>query len=280
MMRGYSRDININNHEINLTAILSGGVTPLSDFESETFSFIKDWLHGVGSFKLHTSGSTGTSKEILLTRKQLQQSAQRTIIAFDLNGNDTAFVCLDTKYIAGKMMLVRALESNMKIVAVEPTSNPLQELSSDTSLSFAAFVPLQLREMLKYSDSTKKLNQLKAIIIGGGEVNASLQQAMQKLSCPTYATYGMTETVSHIALQLLGLFVSNGGSHSEHPHTKSCHEKARKTRPLSHPRSRLSPPQYQPPGEVAGRSAVGDRTVRRHQRLPSRPVVSGRRDFR
>ena len=113
-MRGYSRDININNREINLTAILSGGVAPSSDFESETFSFIKDWLQAVNLFKLHTSGSTGTPKEILLTRNQLQQSAQRTIKALGLSQHDTALVCLDTKFIAGKMMLVRAMENNLR----------------------------------------------------------------------------------------------------------------------------------------------------------------------
>src|SRR5687768_16387471 len=132
--------ININGREVQLVKITSGDATPSSNFEAETFSFIKDWLLGAESFKLQTSGSTGIPKEIVLTRKQLQHSAHRTIQAFNLDHNDTAFICLDTKYIAGKMMLVRALESNMKIVAVEPASNPLQKLSLEISISFAAFV--------------------------------------------------------------------------------------------------------------------------------------------
>ncbi len=203
-MKGYSHSTIItNNREVTLSEILSEKITPSSDFESQTFSFIKDWLQVVDSFKLHTSGSTGTPKQIFLTRKQLQQSAHRTINALDLKQNDTAFVCLDTKYIAGKMMLVRALENNMKIVAVEPTSNPLHELSSDARISFAAFVPLQLQEILKHSESVTKLNQMKAIIIGGGAVSTTLQNELQKLLCPVYATYGMTETVSHIALHRL-----------------------------------------------------------------------------
>jgi O-succinylbenzoic acid--CoA ligase len=195
--------ININGQEVKITNILSGEVTSSSEFETETFSFIQNWLQNVESYKLQTSGSTGTPKEIVLTRKQLQQSAQRTIKAFSLTENDIAFICLDTKYIAGKMMLVRAFESNMKILAVEPSSNPLQKVSSDTSNTFAAFVPLQLQEMLKHSGSIKKLNQFKAIIVGGGAVNSSLQNEIKKISCPVYATYGMTETISHIALQRL-----------------------------------------------------------------------------
>ncbi len=203
--------IHVSNREVQLTDILSSGATPLSDFESETFSFIRNWLLDVDSFRINTSGSTGTPKEITLTRKQLQQSAQRTISALHLNQNDTALICLDTKYIAGKMMLVRAFESNMKIVAVEPTSNPLLKLSSDTPISFAAFVPLQLQEMLKNEDCIQKLNRMKAVIIGGGAMHATLQHETSKLPCPVYATYGMTETVSHIALQRL-----NGKEASDH----------------------------------------------------------------
>lgn len=193
----------INQREIKFSAILSGSANPVSEFESETFSFIKDWLQETGSFKLHTSGSTGTPKEITLTRFQLEQSAKRTIQALDLNQHDTAFVCLDTKYIAGKMMLARALEADMNIVAVEPSSNPIQKLPDQQSIDFAAFVPMQLREMVKDARCVDKLNTMKAILVGGGVVHASLEQEIKKLSCPVYATFGMTETVSHIALQRL-----------------------------------------------------------------------------
>lgn len=203
-MDGYSQStIQINNREVTLTDILSGNVTSLSNFESTTFEFIKEWLNKTESFKLQTSGSTGTPKEITLARNQLKKSAQRTLTALNLIQSDTAFVCLDTKYIAGKMMLVRALECNMKIVAVEPSANPLQNHSSEISLHFAAFVPMQLQEMFRHSEIVKKLNRFKAIIIGGGAVSIKLNQEIQKITCPVFATYGMTETVSHIALQRL-----------------------------------------------------------------------------
>ncbi len=200
----YPHDLmHVNNREVPLTKILSGEVTPLSDFESEVFSFITKWLQGIESIKLHTSGSTGTPKEITLTRNQLQQSAQRTIKALDLNQNDTAFICLDTKYIAGKMMLVRALENNMKIVAVEPSSNPFKNLTARDELDFAAFVPLQLQTIMNKSELHEVLNRMKVILVGGAPVNASLQDALKKLNCSVFATYGMTETVSNIALQKL-----------------------------------------------------------------------------
>jgi o-succinylbenzoate---CoA ligase len=191
--------IHINQREAALSEIISGSAVSFSDFESETFSFIKSWLADDQTFKLKTSGSTGTPKEIILTRSQLQQSAQRTIKALSLTTYNTALVCLDTKYIAGKMMLVRALEANMKIVAVEPSSDPLKNISFQPD--FGAFVPLQLDEMLRDEISTDKLNRFKSIIIGGAAVNNSLLEKIKNLSCAVYATYGMTETVSHIALQ-------------------------------------------------------------------------------
>lgn len=193
--------LQINHRDVKLSEILSGKADAASLFETETFSFIKSWLQGLDSFTLHTSGSTGSPKEITLTRNQLKQSAQRTITALNLSQTDTALVCLDTKYIAGKMMLVRALDSNMKIVVTEPSADPLQNIQ--LPITFTALVPLQLQEILQRPHATQKLNEMKAVIIGGSAVNTSLQKEITKLKCAVYATYGMTETVSHIALQRL-----------------------------------------------------------------------------
>jgi O-succinylbenzoic acid--CoA ligase len=210
-MRFSQLSILINNREVKIADILSGSIQPSPGFELSTFSFIENWLQEVDLFTLQTSGSTGTPKEITLTRNQLQQSALRTIEVLNLHENDAALVCLDTKYIAGKMMLARALEGNLKIIAIEPTSNPLKNFSPEFSNGFTAFVPLQLLEILKHPESKKKLNQFKAIIIGGGAISNTLTQQIQNLSCPVFATYGMTETVSHIALQRL-----NGSEASHH----------------------------------------------------------------
>lgn len=203
--------IRINHREVILRDIIGNLAPAHSEFESETFSFIKNWLTGAETFKLTTSGSTGSPKEIILTRHQLQQSANRTREAIGLTPQDTALVCLDTKYIAGKMMLVRALEGNMKIIAIEPSSNPLGKIGSEIRLTFGAFVPLQLHEILNHPGSARLLNQFKVIIVGGASINAQLESEVKKLSCAVYATYGMTETVSHIALQKL-----NGNNADDH----------------------------------------------------------------
>lgn len=198
----YNRSsISINGREVQITDILSQSEASESDFERATFLFIEKWLKGAESITLYTSGSTGVPKEIKLSRELLIASAMRTIDKLKLSEKNTALVCLDTKYIAGKMMLVRALQANMQIIAIEPSSNPLKNISAQPN--FGAFVPLQLDEILKDEGSIGKLNQFNSIIIGGASVSTSLLEKIKTLSCAVYATYGMTETVSHIALQKL-----------------------------------------------------------------------------
>jgi o-succinylbenzoate---CoA ligase len=195
--------IRINAREVQLADMLSRAINPGSAFEEHTFSFIKSWLQGAEEFTLTTSGSTGAPKEITLSRNQLEQSAQRTIKALTLSSNHAALVCLDTRYIAGKMMLVRALEANMKIIAVEPASDPVQKLPVNHQPDFAALVPLQLETIFSDPVSLQKIQLFKTVILGGAAASESLKAKIKTLRPAVYATYGMTETVSHIALQKL-----------------------------------------------------------------------------
>jgi o-succinylbenzoate---CoA ligase len=188
--------ININGKIVKINEILLNNITPGSEFEKYTYDFIRDWLNGVEHFTINTRGSTGTPKH----------SALMTIQALGLQKNNTALVCLNTNYIGGKMMLARALLGNMKINAVEPATNPLKNVIQ--SFDFIALVPLQLQAILESSDR-HKLDHVQSIIIGGAPINSELQSEIKKIQSPVYATYGMTETVSHIALQHLNSSESN-----------------------------------------------------------------------
>src|SRR5437879_1479589 len=126
-----------------------------TEFEKSTIAFCQAWLNGQQEFVIHTSGSTGRPKEIILLRNTMEASALQTIKALRLITSSTALVCLDTKYIAGQMMLVRSLVLGMNIIAVEPSANPL-DLIKDERLGFAALVPYQLETILNHSP--EKLN--------------------------------------------------------------------------------------------------------------------------
>ena len=175
---------------------------PVNGYETKVLDFVRQWLTGTQEFGLTTSGSTGTPQPIALRRRQLEASARRTADFFDLGPGDRALVCLNCEYIGGLMMLVRGLERNMHLTIVEPQGNPLDMVAANAEFDFAAFVPLQLRALLA-AGQAPRLNTMKAILVGGATVDATLAAAIQELRAPVYHTYGMTETCSHVALRRL-----------------------------------------------------------------------------
>lgn len=176
-----------------------------SDYEKKTLDFCSQWVCGKTYFNIKTSGSTGIPKDIFLTRNQLITSAKMTIKALALKENDKALVCLSIEHIAGIMMLVRGFTADLKLNIITPSSNPFISFSNDVSFDFTALVPLQLYEIInKTPEKIDILNKMKAIIIGGSSISSLLLKQIQEfVKSPIYHTFGMTETVSHIALKKL-----------------------------------------------------------------------------
>ena len=182
----------------------------LNGYEAKVLELLRQWLTGAHEFGLRTSGSTGQPQLITLKRRQLAASAARTGDYFDLGPGDRALVCLNCDFIGGKMMLVRGLERDLHLTVVEPHADPFDAVAADAAFDFAAFVPLQLRAVLA-AGRAGRLNQMRAILVGGAGVEPSLLAEIQKLTVPVYLTYGMTETASHVALRRL-----NGPDASPH----------------------------------------------------------------
>lgn len=178
---------------------------PQTPYETEALDFCRTWLSHQTEFVLQTSGSTGTPKLITLTRAQMRASALLTGRTLGLQTGDAALVCLNIRYVAGVMMLVRGLELSLPMTIIEPSGNPLAGFDPGQGrFAFAAFVPLQLQTILEQStDKLPILNKMKAILVGGAATSPALEQALQVIESPVFATYGMTETVSHIALRRL-----------------------------------------------------------------------------
>jgi len=177
-----------------------------SQNEIQTLIFCGQWLSGQKRFSVPTSGSTGQPKSVNLTRQQMAASARMTGEALHLNKGDSALVCLSSEHIAGLMMLVRGFELGLNVTVVEPAGNPFTalDLKNAKYFDFTAFVPLQLQAILSTGEThLSVLNKMKAILVGGAEVPADLKKAIAGLKAPIYQTFGMTETVSHIALRRL-----------------------------------------------------------------------------
>lgn len=174
---------------------------PTSDsFTDRVISFCQKWVTGQYEFEINTSGSTGTPKKIVITREALKQSAAATSRALGLKSSETSLVCLDPNYIGGMMMLVRSMEVGMNILAEEPSANPFSNLPTNTKIDFVALVPYQLKEILQ-SENKKYFNQIKKILVGGAPLDQVTQKELQIYKSQFYETYGMTETISHIALK-------------------------------------------------------------------------------
>ncbi len=175
-----------------------------SEYEQKALTFCRNWQQGQKQFVVHTSGSTGTPKPISLSRSQLIGSAQATGLVFGLRPNDHALVCLNVDYIAGMMMMVRGMELGLHMTVIEPSGNPLAFFEESSRFDFMAIVPLQLQHILQDTPSKVNiLNKMKVVIVGGAAIHPNLESAIQQLIVPIYATYGMTETVSHIAIRRL-----------------------------------------------------------------------------
>ncbi len=182
----------------------------IETFSDRIIQFCKQWIDGKTSFDIQTSGSTGKPKTIKLERSSMIASAMATAQAVNLKAGQTSLVCLDANYIAGMMMLVRSLEVGMDIIAVEPCANPFEKLESKDEIHFTALVPYQVKAI---HDSPQKeyFDRLDTILIGGAPLDEQTKLQLQGFSCQFYETYGMTETISHIALKKI-----NGKSKSDY----------------------------------------------------------------
>lgn len=199
-MKYEHQNILLNGRQVAIEDILSEKEYPQSPFEQDVLRFCRHWLKHQQTFYFKTSGSTGPPKEIAIKRSRIIASINMTSEALQLTKDLKALLCIPVSNTGGKMMIARALQLQMKLECVEPSGNPLA--TAHATPDFIAVVPLQLKRIL--ADTGKKpLDKIKRIIVGGARVDDKLQQDVQPVKGRIYATYGMTETASHIALKLL-----------------------------------------------------------------------------
>lgn len=179
----------------------------LSDWERELFLFLNEWFSDSTYILAQTSGSTGEPKPIELPKSVMQKSAERTIAYFNLRQNDRLLLSLPCRYIAGKMMTVRAIVGQMNLITVDPTTD--FGFLNDETYDFGALVPNQVVKILEQPSGEEKLQNIRNLLIGGSAVSAELEKRIAPLNSRIVSTYGMTETASHIAIrELSGQFKS------------------------------------------------------------------------
>ncbi len=189
----------VNNRQYSFTEFSNLSLENLPVFAHPSHSFIKLWLTGKEDFEIHTSGSTGTPKIIQVSRAQMIASATNTIEGLVLEPGLDALLAMSTERIGGIMMLVRALIGKWNLVLEQP-SRDLSEILKKRSFDFTALVPLQVQSLIDKGHKTA-LESVECIIIGGADLNEGLTTELNTYKNRVYHTYGMTETISHIALR-------------------------------------------------------------------------------
>ena len=164
--------------------------------------FLAEWRNESPFVEVKTSGSTGEPKVMSVEKRRMQASARITCDFLGLKAGDTALLCMSLDYIAGKMMVVRAIERDLRLIVVEPSGHPMATEQGD-GYTFAAMVPMQVYNSLQLPEERERLKQIKHLIIGGGAIDEAMAEELKTFPNHVWSTYGMTETLSHIALRRL-----------------------------------------------------------------------------
>ena len=176
-------------------------------------AFIDEWNNDSAYVEVKTSGSTGEPKRMLVEKRRMLNSARITCDFLGLKPGDTALLCMSTDYIAGKMMVVRSIERGLKLIEVPPCGHPLyikhltlnikhsQFSIFNFQFDFAAMVPMQVYNSLQVPEEKERLMAIRHLIIGGGAIDEAMEAELRTFPHAVWSTYGMTETLSHIALR-------------------------------------------------------------------------------
>ncbi len=173
--------------------------------EKEIADFLDEWYNEHDYITVKTSGTTGPPKNIRLSKSAMLESAKRTCAFFNLNSHSTFVLCLSPKYIAGKMMIVRAMVAGANLMPVFDLNKPD---GIQGSIDFIAMVPMQLSQLI---DKHFNFDLFKIILLGGSALPNHLEAKIATINSRVYQSYGMTETASHVALRCL-----NGEARSEY----------------------------------------------------------------
>lgn len=193
--------LNYSDNELTLLIAERLSQPQLPEWERELYTFLKEWFSPSDFIEAQTSGSTGTPQIIRLPKTTMQQSARRTIEYFRLQAGNRILLSLPCRFIAGKMMVVRAIIGQMDLITVDPSTD--FELLRNNTFDFGAMVSNQVFKLLESVSGKEMLENIRNLLIGGSAIPANLEAQISQLKSRVVSTYGMTETASHIAIREL-----------------------------------------------------------------------------
>ena len=171
-----------------------------SKHEKALAGFLEEWYAPANSIEVQTSGSTGIPKTIRLKKDFIAQSAMRTLKFFNLKEGDRVLHCLPVKYIAGKLMVIRALIGNLDMYYTHPSTS--FSFLQTKSFRFAAMIPHQVQKILDSGPAEESwIQNISNLLIGGSAIPHPLENRLKNVSSACWSSYAMTETATHVALR-------------------------------------------------------------------------------
>jgi len=189
--------IQINGMWLTKDAIFSASGNDLEEWEQSIFAFLQEWIDSSSTISQQTSGSTGTPKHFILQKDHMINSAQATIDYFKIKRDSNLLLCLPAEYIAGKMMIVRAIVGKCNLITKKPSKTPFKQLQE--TIDFAAITPMQL--YASFADISRRT--IKQLLVGGGAIDEQYSAKIEGFNTKIFHSYAMTETCTHVALRAL-----------------------------------------------------------------------------
>ncbi len=146
-----------------------------------------------------TSGSTGTPKQIAHQKEAVEVSAKRTNSYFNLSENSKVLCPISFDTIGGKMALFRAIVGNYEIHFATPSRVFLNHVNTNIRFDLVSMAPLQLDYLIE--NEFNRIDQFKQILLGGSSISSKLEVSCSRLDSKVVLGFGMTETISHIAIR-------------------------------------------------------------------------------
>jgi len=139
---------------------------------------------------LFTSGSTGPSRGVVLSRHALLANAEASAARLGWRDDDRWLVCLPLAHAGGLSIVIRCLLAEKPIV--------LGDVSQIGAATLASLVPAQLAQLLD-DPAWRPAPALRAVLLGGAAAVPALIDATVVRGVPVLPTYGLTETFGQVA---------------------------------------------------------------------------------
>jgi O-succinylbenzoic acid--CoA ligase len=187
-------EININDHTYTLESLPQHSNMMEGN---EAIKLIKEWINPtITHIQFQTSGSTGVPKNISFKKEVIKKAIQRSNIFFNITHHTKIAIPLSINKTGGRMLLLRALEANCFIKILTPQLTYPE--GTFHQMDFVSLSPNQMFHLYNHRD----LNEVPQILLGGAPLPEGLEKnIIQTCTNKVYHSYGMTETLSHIAIR-------------------------------------------------------------------------------